>query len=337
MARLSGRPLLDTRADVALFVDREHESARLRRALDEGLNVLVTGPRGCGKTSFVRRVLTDLRAADAAGPTPVFVVAATVERPADLLRRVAGALDVTADGSESARDVVAALAQADLGGPRPVVVDGLPVATAHPVFGQLRDELWALPITWVVTCPDRDEPDFLRPPADAFFDVVLRLGPLADGAVRELLRRRATPAELDDRAVAEIVSLAGGSPRKALDLARRLLTDPAAADGLRAEVLQRRDVLESLGPAAAMLLDELETSGPASASDPALLARLGWTRPRAAQVLAELEQAGLVEGTTVPEGPGRPRKVYRSTAGTAGAGRPADEVPGGAPGGAPPG
>jgi sugar-specific transcriptional regulator TrmB len=39
------------------------------------------------------------------------------------------------------------------------------------------------------------------------------------------------------------------------------------------------------------------------------LARLGWTRGRAWQVLQQLEEAGLVQ----PVGPGR-RKVYRVSA-----------------------
>ncbi|HSR22512.1 MAG TPA: hypothetical protein VLW53_03100, partial [Candidatus Eisenbacteria bacterium] len=105
----------------------------------------------------------------------------------------------------------------------------------------------------------------------------------------------------------------GGNPRRALDLARRLLTDPQAAEALRHDVLHRRETVERLGAAAAMLLTELETSGPASASDPGLLARLGWTRARATQVLSRLEEAGLVEASAVPDGPGRPRKVYRAT------------------------
>ena len=68
--------------------------------------------------------------------------------------------------------------------------------------------------------------------------------------------------------------------------------------------------LSAVSPAAAALFTDLEASGPASASDPGLLARHGWTRSRAAQLLRELLDVRLVETTTVRNGPGRPRTVY---------------------------
>lgn len=66
-----------------------------------------------------------------------------------------------------------------------------------------------------------------------------------------------------------------------------------------------------LGRAPAMLFTEVMDLGPVSASDAKLLGRLSWTRPRAAQVFKQLEQAGLVVATEeAPDGPGRPRKLY---------------------------
>ena len=60
-----------------------------------------------------------------------------------------------------------------------------------------------------------------------------------------------------------------------------------------------------------MLFTEVVDLGPVSASDKRLLDRLGWTRPRAAQVLKQLEDAGLLVVTEeAPDGPGRPRKLY---------------------------
>lgn len=66
-----------------------------------------------------------------------------------------------------------------------------------------------------------------------------------------------------------------------------------------------------------MLMAELESLGAASASDERLLRRLGWTRPRAVQVLRELEDAGLVTASYA-RGPGGGRqKVYRPVEGGA--------------------
>jgi hypothetical protein len=177
--------------------------------------------------------------------------------------------------------------------------------------------VWQLPLTWLVSCAEVDEPAFLRPPADAFFDITLRLPALSDPDVADLLRRRATVAELGDDAVAEVVGLAAGNPRRAIDLARHLLLSPdgdaaGAVGAVRTRLLDREQAVGRLGTPARMLLAELEAAGGASASDERLLERLGWTRARAAQVLGQLEQEGLVEASDEQRASGRPRRVYRS-------------------------
>jgi hypothetical protein len=312
MARLSGRPLLDTAADAALFVDRDVELDRLGRAVAEGLNVLTSGPRGAGKTSLLRRAVYLGRTAGEA-PGPLGSVDASAVGSADeLLHRVADVLGAPSAGLPAGADGLTRLAGLDAAARRAVAVDGLSPDVAHVAFGQLRDELWSVPVTWVVSCSDRQELDFLRPPADAFFDARVRLAPFADGDLRELLRRRATPDELDDAALDVVVSLAQGNPRRALDLARHLLLAPGSGPELRAALVRRDEALDRLGAPARMLLDELDASGAASASDDALLARLGWTRPRAAQVFGQLEAEGLVRAADERNGPGRPRRIYRS-------------------------
>ena len=322
MARLSGRPLLDTRADAALFVDRDAELDRLTRAVAEGLNVLVSGARGLGRTSLLRQL-----AYRVGGGQAVRVLDGTsLTEPGGFLHRVAEAVgvDTSSLGRTAAADVVARLSAAgsspgqttDQPLPEALAVDGLSPAVAQVVFGQLRDEIWRVPLTWLVSCAEVDEPAFLRPPADAFFDTTVRLPPLTDEAVGDLLRRRATPAELSDEAVSEIVGVAGGSPRRAIDLARHVLLAPALdSDAITAvgdRLLHRDEAVARLGSPARMLLAELEASGGASASDERLLERLGWTRARAAQVLGLLERAGLVEATDEQRVSGRPRRVYRS-------------------------
>ncbi len=315
MARLSGRPLLDTRADAPLFVDRRDELDRLVRASREGLNVLVSGVRGLGKTSLLRHLVYEER--DRGREVP-FLDGTALTDPAAFLHGVARALGHPADGDgQPPSDLIAALADTDVaeGAPAVLAVDGLSAAVAQTVFGQLRDELWRVPLTWLVACVEADEAAFLRPPADAFFDTTLRLPALSGDDIRDLLRRRATVAELRDDAVTEIVDLAGGSPRRAIDLARHLLLAPAEAGvgvTVRDRLLQREEAVARLGTPARMLLAELEASGGASASDERLLSRLGWTRARAAQVLGQLEREGLVEATDQQRASGRPRRVYRS-------------------------
>ena len=57
--QLSGRPLLDNSADQALFVGRDDALARIERSLRSGLNCLVVGQPGSGKSSLVRATSPD--------------------------------------------------------------------------------------------------------------------------------------------------------------------------------------------------------------------------------------------------------------------------------------
>jgi hypothetical protein len=48
---LSGRPLFATAADAELYVSLPDIEQRLERAVDRGLNTLIIGDRGSGKTT----------------------------------------------------------------------------------------------------------------------------------------------------------------------------------------------------------------------------------------------------------------------------------------------
>lgn len=330
MARLQlgNRPLLDTRADAELFVGRRSELSRLRRSLELRLNVLVHSEAGAGKTSLLRHLVWLERTNG--GSTPHYLSATTASTVTELIELVAGALGVTKLPAEVSGDPLGLLAHLadvvkdepgpDGPGAQPVVILDEPDAdVAFTLFGQLRDEVWQLPVTWVVAMDSSDVYRLFRPPADAFFEVRLELPRLQPGEVRELLLRR-VPAglatershKLSDEVVAELA--ATRDPRRALDGARRLLTEEATWDDLKRIRKRRDDAVGELGPSARMVVDALsQLGGAASASDPELLELLGWTRPRAVQVLSGLEKAGILDTATVRHNgtAGRPRKVYR--------------------------
>lgn len=320
MAVLSGRPLLDTRADAALFSGRTEELAQLRWALRRQLNCLLLGPRGSGKSSLLRYLLWQQRddpLEDSTRPPPFFIDAAGVSTAGALLALVAARLGTDSEESTEARRLLDRLAGLPADAWPAFVVLDQPLATAaHAVFGQLRDEVWRLPVSWVVAAADTDEADLLLPPADAFFDVVVRLGPLDDQALNEALHRR-LDGQLPDDDLRQVVEAAGGNPRRALDLARAALASPQDTAAVTEAAAGRWQRAARLGRPAAMLLAELEAAGAASASDARLLDRLGWTRARASQVFGQLERAGLVQAAAVRNGPGRPRRVYRVVGGAA--------------------
>jgi hypothetical protein len=180
-------------------------------------------------------------------------------------------------------------------------------AAAHVLFGQLRDELWQLEHRWVVAVEDAERSLLLAPPADAFFDQVVSVS--MDSASLERMLRARGPGLSDERLrqIAETTT----SPRAALQAARDGLTSTNGHDPLAAR-LWRQEQAGALGRPHAMAMAELEALGGASASDEEFLRRLGWTRPRATQVLGALAERGLLAASD-EQSPGgrRPRRVYR--------------------------
>ncbi len=315
---LTARPLLATGGDMGLFVGRDREVAEVERALGRGFNVLLEGARGAGRTSLLRSLAYHHRADEAPAPQVALVRAAGATDPASLLARVVGTLEaapeaVPNDGPprvDTVDALIARLAALVRERPRVVLLDDVAPAVGAGVFGVLRDELWEAGASWVVAATPETATALLAPPADAFFEVVVRLGDLTPDEAVELLARR-----LPEVPVARLRQVADGTtvPRELLERARRVdWKDDADLDGVHASQLAWERALAGLGRSASMLAVELRDLGPVSASDERLLERMGWTRPRAIQVLGRLQEAGLVTSVQVPQdGPGRPRKVFR--------------------------
>ncbi len=321
---LSDRPLLDTLTDAGLFVDRAAELATLGRAARQGLNALVVGSRGMGKTSLLRQLVFRLRVD---GLAVVFVDARVAEDAASLLEAVnyeatvafglnsavatSGHL-VPHPGPDRLLELVRRLPVAGRERTLVVALDNVTSDLGRQVFGRLRDELWQRPVHWAVAVDELDRAGLMAPPANSFFDPVVLLGPLTFDACFQLVlaglpaadRQVAMAAEPPspgtelepDERLRAIVEAGSGNPRELLSLARLVLLedrDPAEELAAKAERARR---LARLGRAATMLVAELEALGrPVSASDGQLLAAMGWTRGRAVQVLKSLEEAGLVE------------------------------------------
>ncbi len=198
-----------------------------------------------------------------------------------------------------------------------VILDGtLQPGLVHDLFGRLRDEVWELGWTWVVAGRLDRRDEYLEPPADAFFDDEIVLGPLEPEQARQFVLARladATSEELGDVArirerLDQIVERSDGVPRRLL---------AAARDTLLSTQRQSRTIDEALATAASLGKTELAVmhyllaAGPASASDEEFLTDLGVSRSRATQVLRRLEASNLVLVSEMRSARGRPRKLYR--------------------------
>src|SRR5438132_10217790 len=167
---ISGRPLLDTKPDHELFAGRQRELDRLVTSVDRRLNVILIGDRGSGKTTLLRQLAYELRQRSPDQP-PAFVeglladdvmtfldlvryrlgLRPTVRQPSPVQASLMMKGKVALDDTLELPGLVASLREAAPDGRRVVLVDELPSkSVGQTLFGGLRDELWLLPLTWVV-------------------------------------------------------------------------------------------------------------------------------------------------------------------------------------------
>jgi DNA-binding MarR family transcriptional regulator len=311
---IEGRPLYDNSADGRLFVAPSEWEA-LMRAVDRHLNVLVAAPRGWGKTSLLRQAQLTLRLD---GGRVAFVDASAVEDGEELLRRARRAL--VTDPSPPRRD--AGTTSGELGAMESVPQTTILVDASHSagavysLFGRLRDAIWQLPHRWVVAVNVDEEATALKPPADAFFDVVLRVDRWSRSQLEELLKRRVQDDRLDDLEVEELVTGSNGNPRRALRAVSNALVTGRKPSASLSDQDQLLESAAELGRPHALLMAELLDLGQASPSDPVLLERLGLTRGRVTALLRDLLERRLVEAApdTASNRAGRPRMLYRPSA-----------------------
>ncbi len=322
------RPLAASRADQRRFVDRTREADAVLRAVGASEPVLLLGDPGSGRTSLLNHVAW--RLSRDKQPRDVVLVSGEVARDAAQLLGVlvARLQRLSEPGASRARwmeDLRALslpdgpfgevaqpailMALIDLLGERLaalergvcLMVDGITPTVAHGVFGSLRNELWSLQsASWVVAGDSAAEPLYLEPPADAFFERIVGLGPLADADAAKLLR--AHMPELTDAEVAEAIAVGQGNPRRLLRAAADIQSGITPADPACGGLA--KEAAGVAGPLAGALVEYLATHGPAAASDETMLRQIGASRQRASQLMHKLESAGLLR-TVERHEPGR--------------------------------
>ncbi len=335
---------------------RAAELERLRRAARLDLNVLLLGEPGAGITSLLNQharrlehagqracvvsalgaesvfqLATAIRIA-AAGPRPARTVVHPRDPMADLHERVRRASSPW--GTETTKipgdpdpvgpllDLIDELGEVDPlyaaeSGRFSVLLDGISdPALIHGLFGRCRDEVWGLPLRWVIAGRLDSRDRYLEPPADVFFDTEVVAEPLDADEARNLvvarLERATSSDEADVRRVRsrldQIIERGAGVPRRLLAAAREALLSTSEEAKTIDEAIA---VAASLGKTESAAMHYLVASGATSASDTDFLAELGVSRSRATQVLKRLEASGIVLVSEMRTGRGRPRRLYR--------------------------
>lgn len=315
MAELTSRPL--TASDAALYVPREADSA-IRAALQQRENVLVGALRGAGATSLLHRLEADL-------PDALLMNAERAASAADIIASLVSQLRLR----QILPDLQDLLRRPDPLAAPPImrrIGDTLREEERHPVvlldgpvdpkisfdlFGRWRDELYVLPLSWVVIAHQERLAEYVTPPADIFFDAIVLVDSLDESKAVELLQRRHV-VSLPDEVEQSISRHFDGTPRHLIRLTRQALASDPAEVALRAEQLAH--ATSSLSRGAQRLLVDMQGRGPVTATDLELQRRLGVTDRQMRRNLTELTTAGLAEQLpSSSSAPGRPPTTFQLT------------------------
>jgi hypothetical protein len=315
MSMLGSRPL--TTSDAPLYVPRDADAA-VRNALQAGENILLGAVRGAGATSLLYRLEAEL-------PDAVLMNAERAKSASDVVASVVAQLKL--------RPILPEL-QELLRRPDPLAAppimrrlrESLDEAQRHPIvlldgpidpnisfdlFGRWRDDLFVLPINWVVLAHQERLAEYVTPPADVFFDAIISLDPFDAARAFEVLERRDV-GQLPDTVTEALLRHFDGTPRHLIRLARAALAADPSEAAQHAE--KHAEASQSLSRGAQRLLADMQGRGPVTATDAALLQRLGVTDRQMRRNLAELEAAGLAELLhSSSSSQGRPPATYRLT------------------------
>ncbi len=313
-----------------LYVPQPEPERLLRRALDLGMNIAVRGEAGTGKTTLTNHVIASAEIA-ADRVVRIDCHALTVRetlyrlaegwgwskpthswkpKPGSALAFGGGLMSVTheqvpippdtdrldGDDIELLSDTIVDRSTTDeLDGndvelPWVAIIEDPSPAAVTAIFGGHRDRLWQLPVQWIVLTRGGISSD-----AGLFFEAQVTLGDIEVSAAQELLERRLVAAgRQDPTLVNTVIQQVPLRPRDLVAAARDGLLhaeDAPARFRVQGDLTERA---AALGRPHAMLMYELLSRGAASASDEALLQRLGYSRARLAQLLAEMRDAGLL-------------------------------------------
>ncbi len=314
-------PLLDRDRDSSLFVAPDGYD-RVSWAVGEGLNTLILGGRGQGKTSALRQLalwlrrnrpdrsatFLDLAAARSLDAALRLLVSAAAEALGQLLE-FAPPLP-RPNETEAERGVRVSLDRLATFAPCTFFLDNVHAGeVGFPMFGVMRDRLWETPHHWVLSGDLWDRRWLLRPPADAFWEEVVDLRYSTESA-RRLIERRlgGSPAW-----IGPLVDSVGPNPRRLLRATLAATRGDAQPEAVIGSWETWNDRVAQLDPRASALIAELSSRGPVSASDSDLLSSLGWARTSLLGSLDLLEREGFVESWSEPAGTGRPRRLFATT------------------------
>ena len=180
------------------------------------------------------------------------------------------------------------------------------------VFRKLRDTLWDLRVTLVMSVLPEQVAEITKPPLDQFFQYQIKVKHYDQMKALELITKRAKFAkqkiEFEKDALARLVADTKGNPRSIITVTKRVLESTKENNKITENMIGELDLPYSseLSNIERSVINYLIHNPHVSASSEDFSKNLGVTRSRLAQILNELRERKLIKSAKE----GRKEKYY---------------------------
>lgn len=180
------------------------------------------------------------------------------------------------------------------------------------MFRGLRDILWDLKVSLIMSVLPEQVSEITKPPLDQFFQYQIKMKPYDQMKTSELIRKRARFAKqkmiLEEAALERLVADAKGNPRSIISIMKRVLESVKEAEEITEEIIEMAEspYASELNSIERSVVNYLVHNSHVSASSEDFSKNLGVTRSRLAQILNGLRKKGLIKSAK----DGRKEKYY---------------------------
>lgn len=167
-------------------------------------------------------------------------------------------------------------------------------------FRGIRDMLWDLRVSFILTSLPDQVSELTRPPLDQFFPYWIKLKPFDEKMTKELLDKRNkyahTQIRLNDDTLKQIVTQTRGNPRTILSMMKNIIESGKYGNPITTDDIERLGLPYSfdLSKIKRDTINYLAANPNVSASDEDFIEKMNLTRNRIVQILHELQEKGLI-------------------------------------------
>lgn len=338
LTRFSSRPLTSYEEDKNYFVPFEEETKKIILAIETYENAIIIGDRGSGKTSLLNHIsykladdpkiiiiqLSSLSLSQFDQITLLHrIIRELRERTRSLRSKSAKVLDgiFTAMGTtpdridrekvlEEENDPYVLLRRlnvvmAELRKNQIKVcfslddTDKIDSKLVWQTFRSMRDEIWKLKISIIMTLLPSQVSEVTRPPLDHFFHYWIKISSFEISSIKKLIEKRMQAINLkvpiDDDALTEILNRADGNPRNILEILKKLFETGSTNKITRNEINNLGLIFTNKLPSIEKDVSNYLLQHPyTSASSQDFVKQIGVSRSRLAQILNKLKKEGLI-------------------------------------------